>query len=194
MAILDVIKYGHPTLRKVAEPVKPDEIDKQFLKDMLDTMLAEDGVGLAANQVNVLQRVIVVTDYEHTYTLLNPEIIAYSENMETGNEGCLSLPGLQAPVPRHEKVVVRALNENGEQVEINAKGLLAIVLQHEIDHLNGKLYIDRADLTSLQWVDNDPESGLPLNKDALLDEIQAIYHELFHQNKSSVVFESQRKE
>ncbi len=194
MAILDVIKYGHPTLRKVAEPVQPAQVDKQFLKDMLDTMMAEDGVGLAANQVNVLQRIIVVTDYEQTYTLLNPEIIAFSENMETGNEGCLSLPGLQAPVPRHEKVVVRALNENGEQVEINAKGLLAIVLQHEIDHLNGKLYIDRADLTSLQWVENDPESGLPLNKDALLDEVQAIYHELFHQNQNSVIFEPQIKE
>ena len=194
MAILDVIKYGHPTLRKVAEPVDPDQVDKEFLKDMLDTMLAEDGVGLAANQVNDLQRIIVVNDYEQIYTLLNPEIIAFSERMEEGNEGCLSLPGLQASVPRHEKVVVRALTEDGEEIEINAKGLLAIILQHEIDHLNGKLYIDRADITTLNWVDNEPESGLPVNKEALLDEVQGIYKDRFHQNKSSVVFEPQIEE
>jgi len=194
MAILDVIKYGHPTLRTVAEPVNPAEIDKKFLKDMMDTMLEEDGVGLAANQVNVLQRIIVVTDFEQTYTLFNPEIIAYSENIEHGNEGCLSLPGLQASVPRHEKVVVRALNEAGEQIEIKAKGLLAIVLQHEIDHLNGKLYIDRADLSTLNWVDNDPKSGLPVNSEAQLEKVQSIYQDRFHQNKNAVVFEPQIEE
>jgi len=189
MPILKVIKYGHPTLRKVAEDVNPENIDKKFLNDMLDTMRVEDGVGLAANQVNVLQRIIIASDMEQTYMLINPKIVAYSERTGEGNEGCLSLPGLQALVPRYEKVVVKALNENGEPVEINAQGLLAIVLQHEIDHLNGKLYIDRADLTTLRWVDNDEENGLPVNKEAFLDEIQTIYRQRFHQNKESVVFE-----
>ena len=94
------------------------------------------------------------------------------------NEKCYILEGEAIVTPK-----------GGEPVEINAQGLLAIVLQHEIDHLNGKLYIDRADLTTLRWVDNDEESGLPVDKDAFLDEIQTIYQERFHQNKESIVFE-----
>ncbi len=189
MSVLKVIKYGHPVLRKAAEAVKPEEIDKQFLQDMLETMEVEDGVGLAANQVGIAKQILTATDFEKTYVLINPKIIAFSENMENGKEGCLSLPGLEAMVPRHDKVIVRALNENAEPVEITARGLLAIVLQHEIDHLNGILYIDRADLTTLVWQDNDGESGLPAEKSADLDEVQRIYKNLYHSNQESLAFE-----
>ncbi len=193
MAILDVIYYGHPTLRTVAEPVKPEELDEQFLNDMVETMHERDGVGLAANQVNVLKRVIVAHDFDNTYVLINPEIIAHSESMEEGGEGCLSLPGLQANVPRYTKVVVKALNEKGEPVEITAKGLLAIVMQHEIDHLNGTLYIDRADLSTLEWIDNDDLEGFPSNKPVTLDEVDRFYAENLFEEDEKLYFNPQNK-
>ncbi|HPG40980.1 MAG TPA: peptide deformylase [bacterium] len=189
MSVLKVIKYGHPTLRKTAEPVKPEEIDKQFLQDMLETMEEEDGVGLAANQVDVAKQIITITDFEKTYILINPKITACSENMVTGKEGCLSLPGLEAQVPRSEKVIVSALDENGVPVEIIGRGLLAVVLQHEIDHLNGVMYIDRADPATLVWQDNEETSGLPATKNTTLDEVQTLYKSMFHKDMKTVIFD-----
>jgi peptide deformylase len=145
MALLDVITYGHPTLRKVAQPYEPGEITADFIRDMVETMRAKDGVGLAAPQVNVSKRFIVASDLENTYVLINPVIAAFSERLVRDKEGCLSIPGFQADVQRYEKVVVKAQNERGEQIELKADGLLARVLQHEIDHLNGVLYIDRSE-------------------------------------------------
>jgi peptide deformylase len=161
MAVKDVITLGHPTLRQVAEEMRIDEIDHQIIQDMIDTMHEKDGVGLAAPQINISRRLIVVTDYEKEYVLINPKIIAYSEQTSNEIEGCLSLPGLQAMVNRFEKIIVQALDSEGKQIEITASGLLARVLQHEIDHLNGILYIDRADLSTLVELDPQTEEKRP---------------------------------
>jgi peptide deformylase len=153
MALLDVITYGHPTLRLVAAPFEPGEITEDFIRDMIETMREKDGVGLAATQVNVAKRVVVVTDLEDTYVLVNPVVVAVSERAVRDKEGCLSLPGYQAEVRRYEKIIVRALDEHREEFELKADGLLARVLQHEIDHLNGIMYIDRAEPDTLVRLD-----------------------------------------
>ncbi|MDZ7723349.1 MAG: peptide deformylase [candidate division KSB1 bacterium] len=137
MAVMDIITYGHPTLRKQAEKCDVNHVDQAFIKDMIETMYLKDGVGLAAPQVNVSKQFLVCQDGEQEYILINPKIIAHSETRSAEYEGCLSLPGLHAKVPRHDKVVVEAFNQEGNKVEIKARGLLAVVLQHEIDHLNG---------------------------------------------------------
>ncbi|MBT0722738.1 peptide deformylase [Tatumella sp. TA1] len=145
MSVLQVLHYPDERLRKVAKPVTQvtPEI-KQIVDDMFDTMYAEEGIGLAATQVDIHQRVIVIDVSEERnerLVLINPEIL--TQCGETGiEEGCLSIPEQRALVPRAEKVTVRALNREGEQFELEADGLLAICIQHEIDHLEGKLFID----------------------------------------------------
>ena len=145
MSVLQVLHYPDERLRKVAKPVTQvtPEI-KQIVDDMFDTMYAEEGIGLAATQVDIHQRVIVIDVSEERnerLVLINPEIL--SQCGETGiEEGCLSIPEQRALVPRAEKVTVRALNREGEPFELEADGLLAICIQHEIDHLEGKLFID----------------------------------------------------
>ncbi|HOC23675.1 MAG TPA: peptide deformylase [bacterium] len=190
MAILPVIKYGHPTLRKRAETVQNHELSDAFLEDMIETMAALDGVGLAATQVNVDKRMLVAKDIDHKklHLLINPEIVAYSEKKEIDIEGCLSLPGLQAEVPRHIKIIVKAQTPQGEAVEITAKGHFARVLQHEIDHLNGILYIDRAEQGSLVWViENDTNDYS--TRDASLPEIQHHYLKQYHAGLQELRFE-----
>ena len=148
MAILEILKYPDPRLGKVARPVKNinGEIVK-LLDDMLDTMYAAPGVGLAANQVGALCR-IVVLDIDHenprqnVYKLINP-VIARSEGEIVWEEGCLSVVDFTAEVRRAAEVEVVALDENQKEIKVEAKGLLAVALQHEIDHLDGKLFIDR---------------------------------------------------
>jgi peptide deformylase len=148
MAILEILKYPDPRLGKVAPPVKNinGEIAK-LLDDMLDTMYAAPGVGLAANQVGALHR-IVVLDIDHenprqnVYKLINP-VIARAEGEVVWEEGCLSVVDFTAEVRRAARVEVVALNENENEIKIEAEGLLAVALQHEIDHLDGKLFIDR---------------------------------------------------
>ena len=175
MALLEVIKYGHRTLRTPAAEFKKEQVDESFIKDMLETMTEEDGVGLAANQVNVAKQMLVCADKENEYVLFNPKIIATSEMMKEDVEGCLSLPGLQAVVRRHEKIIVRAKDANWEDLEITARGLLAVVLQHEIDHLNGILYIDRADLSTLIWTDAEfVDEDLRQQKTDLL-QVQSVF-------------------
>ncbi len=186
MAVLDVIKYGHPTLRQMAEPYAPGEIDEQFVQDMIETMRTKDGVGLAAPQVNVSKRFIVVMEADQIHALVNPEIIAHSETQVTDTEGCLSIPGLQASVPRWEKVIVRAFDVNGEKKEISARGLLSRVLQHEIDHLNGVLYPDRADLSTLTWINGGEEHYIPTT----LEEVRQEYIKLYHAERKELVFEA----
>jgi peptide deformylase len=121
---------------------------------MVETMRAEPGVGLAANQVGVSQRVIVVEFAEDTkkedtppklYVVVNPEITRASPEMVVGTEGCLSIPGYWGNVERHESLTVKGLNRQGKPITIKAKGWLARIFQHEIDHLNGILFVDRAD-------------------------------------------------
>ncbi len=189
MAILPVIKYGHPTLRKMAQPVRPEEIDSRFIEDMIETMLALDGAGLAANQVDSLQKILVAVEpkKDMIHVLINPVIAGYSERSETDSEGCLSLPGLQATVERHSKIVVNALTPDGEKVEIQARGLFARILQHEIDHLNGILYIDRADLDTLVWLRDVSEKEV-MTEPATLEEVQKAYNKQYHKAVPLSVF------
>ncbi|MBN1999744.1 peptide deformylase [candidate division KSB1 bacterium] len=186
MALLDVITYGHPTLRKVAKPVQKDQIDKLFIRDLLETMHERDGVGLAAPQVNVSQRIIVVTDFEHTFTMINPRVIAHSEGLLSEVEGCLSLPGFQAVVQRYARVIVSAWDENAETYEVKASGLLSRAIQHEIDHLNGVLYIDRADISTLARIDPITKNKNYISLPYLVSHFKNLNKEL-----SSLVFESQ---
>ena len=145
MAKLKILKIGDETLRKVCRPV--DAITpriQRLIDDMIDTMRAADGVGLAAPQVGVLRRVVVIeTPDDGLFVLINPKIIAFSGEQET-EEGCLSVPGRWGITKRPMHFTVRAMNRNGEVVDITGSGLLAKAFCHEIDHLDGKLYVDIA--------------------------------------------------
>lgn len=145
MAKLKIVKIGDPVLRSVCRPV--DKITPrtlQLIDDMVQTMRAADGVGLAAPQVGILRRIAVIeTPEEGLFELINPKIIAFAGEQRT-EEGCLSIPGKYGVTVRPMHVTVRALNRKGEEIEINGSGLLAKALCHEIDHLDGKLYVDCA--------------------------------------------------
>jgi len=145
MALLDILIYPDSRLHSKAKPVA--EVDSRIQKlidDMGETMYAAPGIGLAAPQVNVLERLIVIDISESKDSLLamvNPEIIV-SEGRAEHEEGCLSVPGIYAPVNRSEKIRVRALNRDGKPFELDAEGLLGVCIQHEIDHLDGKVFVD----------------------------------------------------
>ena len=144
MAKLNIRKVGDEVLDKVCRPV--EEITPRILTlldDMIETMRAADGVGLAAPQVGILRRIAVVeTEPGEVYELINPKIIAYSGEQE-GAEGCLSVPGRYGLVKRPKHVTVRATNRHGEQFEITGHDLLARAFCHELDHLDGHLYLER---------------------------------------------------
>jgi peptide deformylase len=147
MAVLKVRKYGDPALRRAAEPV--GEVTPEIrliIADMTETMYDEVGIGLAAPQVGIARRLIVIADEEGrgVQALLDPAIVDRGGEM-TGEEGCLSIPGVFAPVTRAAWVKVEARSVDGKPLTINARGLRARVLQHEIDHLDGVLFIDRVD-------------------------------------------------
>lgn len=145
MALLDVLHYPDPRLRKKAVPVTVvDDSIRQLAGDMLETMYAEKGIGLAATQINVQKRVVVIDlseNRDQPMTLVNPEIL-HSEGTEQMQEGCLSVPGYFDLVERAERIRLRYLDLDGKSVELETDGLLAVCVQHEIDHLNGKLFID----------------------------------------------------
>ena len=145
MAKLKILKIGDDTLRRVSRPV--DAVTPRILTlldDMVETMRAADGVGLAAPQVGILRRICVIeTPDEGLFELINPKIIAYSGEQET-EEGCLSVPGRWGTTRRPMHVTVRAMNRQGETVTYTGSGLLAKAFCHEIDHLDGKLYVDCA--------------------------------------------------
>ncbi|MBP2168558.1 peptide deformylase [Erwinia toletana] len=145
MSVLQVLHYPDDRLRIVAKPVKEVNANIQrIVDDMFDTMYAEEGIGLAATQVDIHQRIIVIDvseERDQRLVLINPEMLEKSG--ETGiEEGCLSIPEQRALVPRAEFVKVRALDRDGNSFELQADGLLAICIQHEMDHLVGKLFID----------------------------------------------------
>jgi len=148
MAILEILKYPEPTLQKTSAPVKNITAQTvQLIDDMLDTMYAAPGVGLAAPQVGALERIIVMdVDHENPhkqiYKLINP-VVTRAEGEIIWEEGCLSVVDFTAEVKRAAQVEVVALDENEKEFKIEAEGLLAVALQHEIDHLDGKLFIDR---------------------------------------------------
>lgn len=151
MAKLNILKVGDSTLRKVCRPV--DTVTPRICRlidDMIDTMRAADGVGLAAPQVGVLRRVVVIeTPDDGLIELINPKIIAYSGEQES-EEGCLSVPGRWGVTRRPMHVTVRAMDRQGKTFDITGSGLLAKAFCHEIDHLDGKLYIDCA----IRMIDN----------------------------------------
>ncbi|MDO5289046.1 MAG: peptide deformylase [Pseudomonadota bacterium] len=145
MALLPILRYPDPRLFKVAKPVQAvDARLKSLIGDMFDTMYEAKGIGLAATQVDVHERVIVIDVSEERnerLVLINPELLWASDERVRGDEGCLSVPGIYDGVERAAQVRVRALDENGQSREIAADGLLAVCIQHEMDHLMGKVFV-----------------------------------------------------
>ncbi len=146
MALLPILVYPDPKLHTVARPVEAvDDKIRTLVNDMFDTMYEANGVGLAATQVDVHQRVVVMDVSEtrdQRVVLINPEIEWLSEERQVRDEGCLSVPGMYDGVERATQVRVRALDENGNSRVIEADGLMAVCIQHEIDHLNGKVFVE----------------------------------------------------
>lgn len=144
MAVLPIRKFGDPVLRtRAAEIDKIGEVHKRLIADMLDTMRSVEGVGLAGNQVGVLDRVFVWEVEDEHGAVINPVIVERSDATDTGPEGCLSIPGLTYDVTRPAEVTIEGLDEDGGPFAMDASGLLARVFQHETDHLDGVLFIDR---------------------------------------------------
>lgn len=145
MALLTILRYPDPRLHTIAKPVRDvDARVRRLVDDMLDTMYDADGIGLAATQVDVHERVIVIDTSEtrrSPLVLINPEILARSEEMLIGEEGCLSVPTVYEPVQRHVRVTVRALDRDGQAREFDAEGVTSVCVQHEMDHLVGKVFV-----------------------------------------------------
>jgi peptide deformylase len=173
--ILKVARMGHPVLRQVAEPVPPDDITspdiQRFIDDLIDTMHEYDGAGLAAPQVHVSKQIVVIEPNDRrqalgqqgteTIVYINPEITPLTEDMDEGWEGCLSVPGLRGRVPRYTKIRFQAYDRHGKRIDLVAEGFAARVIQHECDHLWGKLYIDRIrDTTSLTFIEEFMKYGV----------------------------------
>jgi len=148
VAVLEILKYPHPMLKKRCQEVDRINGDvKELVRDMVETMYRSNGIGLAACQVGVPRRVIVVDvgpidPEKDLFAMINPEIVSAEGEIEH-EEGCLSVPDCSEKVKRKEKVLVRGLSPEGEKIEVSGDGVLAIAIQHEIDHLNGVLILDR---------------------------------------------------
>lgn len=176
MALREIVFLPEPVLRRKAKPVtKFDKELQTLIDDMIETMREAPGVGLAAPQVNISQQLAVIEydeeeDEEENedappkpkklYVIINPEIIKTSEEKVMGIEGCLSIPGLQGEVERHESIQVKALNRHGSPVKLKVDGWMARIFQHEIDHLNGVLFTDRA---TRVWKPREDEDEVPLD-------------------------------
>lgn len=171
MAIRPVVTTPEPILRRKARKVQSfDQELQQLIDDMIETMREAPGVGLAAPQVGISQRVIVVEYAEGSedpdtpdkpaklYALVNPKVTREGRAIESGNEACLSIPGYFGEVPRPASVTVEAQDRHGKQLKIRAKGWLGRIIQHEIDHLNGVLFIDRA--TQVWRIEERPEEQI----------------------------------
>ena len=146
---MKIYKLGEEVLRKKAVPVQPEEINdplRETFNEMFETMLEADGVGLAAPQIGDSRRYfVIISDDDVRRVFINPQIISTSNDLCDYDEGCLSLPGFNETIKRPSKVTVQALNENGKPFTLDAEGLLARIIQHEYDHLEGIMYIDRGD-------------------------------------------------
>ena len=146
MALLKILEFPDPRLRTIAEPVdKVDDEVRQLIDDMFETMHDADGIGLAATQVNVHKRIVVIDvsdDQPEPLVLINPEYEVLTDETDELQEGCLSVPGFYEQVVRPMRIRLSALDRNGEAYQLIAEGLLAVCIQHELDHLNGKLFVD----------------------------------------------------
>ncbi len=173
--ILKVARLGHPVLRQVAEPVSPDQIltpaVQQFIDDMIETMHEYDGAGLAAPQVHVSKQIVIMEvgpNPRHPNApsipltvYINPEITPLTDEMEEDWEGCLSVPGLRGRVPRYTKIRLRAYDRQSNRIDIAVQGFHARVIQHECDHVQGKVYLDRMrSMESLSFVEEWMKYGL----------------------------------
>lgn len=172
--ILKVARLGHPVLRKMAEPVPPDHITspaiQQFIDDLIETMYEYDGAGLAAPQVHVSKQIVVMEVQHHPRypdtsipltIYINPEITPLTEEMVEDWEGCLSVPGLRGKVPRYTKIRLRAYDREGKRVDMVVEGFHARVIQHECDHVYGKVYLDRMrSMASLTFIEEFMKYGL----------------------------------
>ena len=184
MALRKIVICGDPVLRKKAAKIREiTEETRQLLDDMAETMIEAPGVGLAGPQVGECLRCIVVrdcadTEQEKVYKIVNPRVQA-KEGEQWAYEGCLSLPTLQAEVCRPMRVIVSGLDENGQPIRLQAQGLLARALLHEIDHLDGVLFIDRAEPESIGWMipDQSEEDGYRL-EEASIPEVMAAFDRL----------------
>lgn len=147
MALLEILHYPDPRLHTVAKPVETiDDRIRTLVKDMAQTMYNAPGIGLAATQINVHERVIVIDlseEQNNLLVLINPEIIWRSDEVQSYEEGCLSVPGIFETVKRAAQIKVQAFDENGKQFQIEADGLLAVCIQHEMDHLAGKVFVEK---------------------------------------------------
>ena len=145
MALLPIIEFPDPRLRTVAKPIaQVDAALRQLIDDMFETMYEAPGIGLAATQVNVHQQLLILDvseDKSQPMVFINPEILS-SEGSQTYQEGCLSVPGIFADVKRADKITIKALDRDGKSFELAADGLLAVCIQHEMDHLAGKVFVD----------------------------------------------------
>lgn len=145
MSILSVLHFPDSRLRTVAEPVEQvDRVVRKLIDDLLETMYDAPGIGLAATQVDVHRRVLVIDiseDKNMPHCFVNPEILE-KEGVEKIEEGCLSIPGIYEPVERANRIVVKALDKDGKSFELEVEGVLSVCIQHEIDHLEGKLFVD----------------------------------------------------
>lgn len=172
--ILKVARLGHPVLRQIAEPVSPDQITtpgvQQLIDDMIDTLYEYDGAGLAAPQVHVSYQIVVMEvgknpRYPEAPSIpltvyINPEITPLTEDTDEDWEGCLSVPGLRGQVPRYTKIRLRAYDRQGERIDFVTEGFHARVIQHECDHLQGKVYLDRMrDMSSLTFIEEFVKYG-----------------------------------
>jgi peptide deformylase len=145
MALLGILRYPDPRLHRIAEPVREvDESIRQLVRDMAETMYTAPGIGLAATQVDVHKRVIVIDiseTHDQLLVLINPQIL-YADGQIECEEGCLSVPGIFDMVTRAERIRVRSLDLQGASFELEASGLLAVCIQHEMDHLEGKVFVE----------------------------------------------------
>ncbi|PIS40970.1 MAG: peptide deformylase [Candidatus Kerfeldbacteria bacterium CG08_land_8_20_14_0_20_43_14] len=149
-----IITHPNSILRQKAVELRLEEIPKiqELIYDMQETMSEKDGIGLAANQIGILKRIVVIADKEGPLILINPEIIEKSWLKNIMEEGCLSVPGVFGTVKRHKKITVAAINSRGETLKLKAEGMLARVIQHEIDHLDGILFIDKV----IKYTEGEP--------------------------------------
>ena len=155
MAIRTIRTEGDEILKKKSKPVEVvDDRIKELVKDMIDTLHKNNGIGLAAVQVGILKQVIVIQEDEKSpiHVIINPEII-YQKGKQVVEEGCLSFPHKFAKIERPDKIKIKAINEKGKKIEIEGKGLLAQAISHEIDHLNGEVFIDKIIPGTLEYVE-----------------------------------------
>ncbi len=172
---LTIVRYGHPALRQPAARVgRIGEEVRRLVAAMVRAMRAAGGLGLAANQVGVPRRVAVVEYEGKLISLVDPEIVSM-KGSQLADEGCLSLPKLYGQVARPTQVVVRARDLSGRRVKIKAEGLLARALCHEVDHLEGRLFVDRVEEPSLYWLMGTNEEGHPLIQPTTLDDALKVF-------------------